>query len=188
MIQYHIYGNVVPNGPIDYTTPMATTASLSSTSGPLASGIHQRIVRPFDTVTGYEDQNADARITIIIDAFGNDITNLPAAPVGLTVVQQAGGATRFHWVAGMGGGPPRRFDLYLGTPTPNYAVSRGSSAHLPMHAMFASVSGLTPGATYQAVVRASNGTGQEANTNTLTFTVPASGPNPVGSLTATAVP
>lgn len=82
MTQYHIYGNS-GSGPINYSVPLATTSSLTWTSGELTPGTWKFAVRAFDPATGLEEQNLDAAATITLDAGGNDISNRPAPPNAL---------------------------------------------------------------------------------------------------------
>lgn len=82
-IAFHVYGNG-GSGPIDYTTPIATTSSLAWTSGELAAGAMWKFgVRAFDTVSGLEEQNLDAAAVITLDAGGLDVSNRPAPPNAL---------------------------------------------------------------------------------------------------------
>jgi len=92
---YNIYSNG-GFGPINYSTPIATTTRLTWTSGPLLYPADWKFgVRAFD---GYgEEQNLDCAVEIILDSGGNDITQRPAAPVGLRAFALAGGAIRAEW-------------------------------------------------------------------------------------------
>jgi len=192
-IHYHIYASDMggSGGPIIYTAPIGDTTSLTFTTPALPfPGTYQFLVRPWDYATGYEDQNGDARLTVVLDVLGNDITKLPNAPYGLTIQQRANGSglLRFAYNPGGQGGAPTRFDAYIGVGSVNYAVSVGNCAYQRGRGMGITLSGLTAGSTYLAGVRARNATGQEQNTTTITFTVPASPPSAVLSLTAIASP
>jgi len=92
---YHIYSNG-GSGPINYSTPIATTYALTWTSGPLSYPADWKFgVRAFN---GYgEEQNLDCAVEIILDSGGNDITRRPSPPVGLRAFALAGGAIRAEW-------------------------------------------------------------------------------------------
>ncbi len=84
-ISYNIYGNDGRGGDVDYGRPIATTAAPPYTVGPLAAPSDNAFaVRAFDTVSAIEEANTDARVRIVIDAAGNDVTMRPNAVVGLS--------------------------------------------------------------------------------------------------------
>jgi hypothetical protein len=190
-IQYRIYASPPLGGPVDYSAPVATVAGLSWSSGSLSANARQTFaVRAYDTDTGLEDQNVDARLTVSLDALGNDITGLPNAPTGLGVRATAAGgaAVTWHYNPGGQGAAPSVFHVYIGTPTPDY----GSPAAIVPYvrggrAFLASLSGLADGVAYQVGVRAVNASGEEQNTATASVVGAVSGPLPVVSLTASAV-
>ena len=123
-ISYRIYGNDGRGGLIDYATPIAIIPAASvevagsfTTDPLLASSDNLFAVRAFDDVTGIEEANTDARVRIIIDAEGRDVTNCPTAVVGLATRWGIGEVCLVSWcysVAGQGG-VPTKFDV---TATP----------------------------------------------------------------------
>ena len=191
---YHIYANNGAGGPLNLTTPVATVAGTTWTTTVAKPSDTTWLVRTFDLATGLEDQNADARVTVVIGSTGTDLTALPNAPSGLTVVPTAGGGALATWVYSPGGqgGAPQGFHVYTGTPAVSYAtpvttVAYGgpyTGAGIAYHYQ-ARFTGLTDGTIYQVGVRTYNATGEESNTITAAVTGAASGPQPIPSLTAT---
>jgi hypothetical protein len=174
-------------GPVDYSTPIGTSAGLSFVLPPLAPGSDSTFgVRAFDASSGLEEANTDARLRIVTDTNGLDISGRPAPPVGLSVAAIAGGGIRVRWMASpsLPFAKPTGFHVYLGTPAPDYSHpaatvpaggDRDSSATLPA---------LTDGVTYQVAVRAFNAVGEETNTTTASITADATGPDNVDGLAA----
>ena len=185
-IHYNIYVNDSADGPVDYSTPIASgVTALFWDSGTLAVSTDTTFaVRAFDTVTGYEEQGVQARVRVVLDAAGSDITDRPSKPVGLTVVPMAGGTARVHWLypPGLPGLPPTGFHVYLNavlvaTVPPNLNTFNPYSA---------SLSGLADGVTYTVTVSAFNAVA-DGPLATALVTGMASGPDPVINLTATVI-
>jgi hypothetical protein len=190
MTSYRIYGNGGGGGPIDYSTPLATTASLTWTSGALAAGSRWRFaVRAFDTTSGLEETNVDAVVLLDLDAARRDVTSLPSPPEHLTVDPAAGGAV-VHWSYPFTAAAtrPTGFRIYAGSPTPDYGTVLTTVAYYrsPIAVFRATLTGLTPGVTYRVGVRAYNASGEETNTTVADVTIPASAPSNVDSLAGTA--
>ena len=191
---YHIYANNGAGGPLNLTTPVFTTANTTWTTTVAKPSDTTWLVRTFDLSTGLEDQNGDARVTVVIGSTGTDLTDLPNAPSGLTVIPTAGGGALATWIYNPGGqgGAPTGFHLYSGTPSVSYTtpvttVNYGSAyfgAGIAFHYQ-ASFSGLTDGTVYEVGVRSFNATGEEPNTITASVTGAAAGPQPIPSLTLT---
>jgi hypothetical protein len=121
-IAYHVYGNS-GNGPINYSVILATVTGLTWTSDALAYPADWKFgVRAFNGCG--EEQNVDVAVEIILDATGHDITNRPAAPIGLRAFARAGGAIRVEWAYPIINRPktPTGFHVYvgLGGPPPDY--------------------------------------------------------------------
>jgi hypothetical protein len=192
---YHIYSNTGAGDPINYASPVATITSPATTTWSSSALTHPGTwsfgVRAFDTVSGLEEENLDCSVTIVLDASGQDITNQPPAPVGLRAFATAGGAIRVEWIS-----PPttvvqqpQGFHVYFGTGgTPNYASPAATVlfAAATANTFATNLTGLTDGITYTIGVRAYNAIAEETNTNTVTVTADATGPNAVVSLTAIA--
>lgn len=121
---YHVYRNDGQGGPIDYDHPIATvgadpadpTAGLTFTPGPLLRPSDNLFaVRAFDDVSGIEEANTDARVRLILDAAGVDVSSRPGPVVGLAARWSLGDEALVSWgyqAAGRGG-PPARFDLFV---------------------------------------------------------------------------
>jgi hypothetical protein len=189
---YHIYSGNTSGGPVDYTTPVATTASLSWTSGALAANTTiNYAVRAFDTVSGLEEANVDARVTVRTNASQLDITGRPNVPTSLTARATAAASLQVRWQYNPGGqgGAPTGFHVYAGTPSVSYATPAATVAYVPgsVRPYQATLTSLTDGALYQVSVRAYNASGEESNTTVMSVTAKATGPKAVDSLTATVV-
>jgi hypothetical protein len=158
-ISYNIYANDGAGGDVDYTTPIATTSDLSYATGPLAASSDNTFaVRAFDTVSGIEEANTDARVRIVVDANGNDVTARPNAVVGLSARPTVGGTCWVSWgydPAGQGG-PPSTFNVTLTAgSTPSLADPVASIASLPgVPGYGCSLSGLAGNTPYTIAVQA----------------------------------
>lgn len=187
---YRIYGNGGGGGPIDTTTPLATTAALTWTSGVLPADSGWKFaVRAFDAASGLEETNVDAVASLDLNAVQRDVTNLPFPPEHLTVDPTAGGAV-VHWSYPFtaAANRPILFHIYTGSPTPDYGDIHATVFYTrsPIAVFRATLTGLTPGVAYQVGVRAYNATGEEQNTTVASVTIPASAPANVDSLAGTA--
>lgn len=190
-IQYHVYANDGAGGPVDYTTPIATTASLTFLSAVLAAPSSTIFaVRAFDTVTGFEDLNNDARVTVNINAAGADIANQPIPPIALTGTAQAAGKALVRWRASVAGLPagrlPTGFHVYQGTPTVSYASPVATVPYVKGLVDYSrQITGLADETIYQFAVRSYNATAEEANTVVVSVEAETTGPDPIDSLTGT---
>jgi hypothetical protein len=191
-LEYRVYANNGLGGPVIYTSPIATTSSLSQLVTPLSKPSDNTfLIRVHDTVTGYEDQNGDARVRIVVDSSGRDVTGQPNAPWGLTVTPTISGGVQVAWMYNPGGqgGPPTVFNVYAGSPAPNYSVKLAQVAarKAPGQIYIANLTGLTGGTAYQVAVRAQNAVAEETNTTTVSFTAVSAGPSAVASLSAAVI-
>jgi hypothetical protein len=187
--QYHIYANNSAGGPVDYQTVIATVNATSFATPALSPGSDTTFaIRAFDPASGLEEANVDARVRIILDALGNDITGRPAPVIGLTARAAAGGSIVVHWVRNPAAqaGRPTGYNLYAGSPTPNFSSPAATLADTGARDYRAMISGLTDGLAYQVVVRSFNAAGEEQNTNALTLTAVSTGPDPVDGLSVSA--
>src|SRR5690349_11807576 len=120
-IQYRIYSNNNAGGPVDYSAPVATVSGLTwdTPALPLSSDTTYA-VRAYDTASGLEDANVDARVRIVIDASGADVSARPNPPSHLTAEPRAGGKVMVTWQYNPGGqgAAPTGFRVYVGSPTP----------------------------------------------------------------------
>jgi hypothetical protein len=153
-ISYHIYANDGQGGEVDYATPIATTTAFTFTVGPLvAPSDNTFAVRAFDTTSGIEEANTDARVRVVIDPVGNDVSARPNPVNGLSARRTAGGTCWVSWgydATGQGG-PPTRFDV---TRTTGPSSPVASVAYLPGVAGYGcSLSGLVPTNAYAIAVQ-----------------------------------
>lgn len=188
MISYVIYKNLVSAGPVDLSAPYGTSATLTFDTSALAYPFtHNFLVRSYDTVTGIEDVGTDARVTIVLDAAGSDVTGRPAAPIGLSAQAIANGGIRVEWsyLPVPGAAAPTSFRVWAQVGTLNYALAPDATAspYDPDRSEWsADIAGLADGVTYTVGVRATNASGDETNTATVTVTADATGPLPVAAL------
>lgn len=97
-IVYNIYANDGTGGPVDYSTPIATTSELTYVPTILLPGTDTTFaVRAQAVETDLEDKNTDAFVRIVIDASGTEIGNLPGSPFGLGINPVAGGGCVVSW-------------------------------------------------------------------------------------------
>ena len=188
-ILYNIYKNDGNGGLVDSTTPIASTADLSYNAGNLAAPSDTTFqLRAVDSATGLEEANTQARVRIILDASGNDVSARPNAPHALSARTTISGGCEVTWAyspAGQGG-PPVGFFVYL---TPGPIQSYGQPA-----AMIAFQSGvvgyvsdlvsLADGQTYTVAVRSYNSAATEPNTTSVTILGVARGPSSIEGLSA----
>ena len=192
-LEYHVYSNTGIGDPINYTSAIATTGLLGWTSSPLTSpGVWRFGVRAFNPVSGLEEENLDASITLILDASGRDITNRPLPPTAIRAFATAGGGIRVEWAYNtINPSPvPTGFHVYIGTGgTPNYLSPAATISFQASIAgtFVANLASLENGTTYTVGVRAYNATAEEPNTNTVNVTAASVGPTAVLDLTATAI-
>lgn len=189
-IQYHIYANDQAGGPVDYSTPVGTTALTTFVSPALAAGSNVSFaVRAFDPASGLEEENVDARVRILLDQNGQDVSGRPGAPAGLTVTPLAGGALRVHWLPcpSAQAARPTGFHVYLGSPAIDYTTPATTVSANGSRDYRADLPAQSDGTTYLVAVRAFNAAGEESNTLTVPARADATGPDPVDALTATPV-
>lgn len=189
---YHIYMNDGAGGAVDYTTIVSTVSALTySTSALTFASDYTFAVRAFDPSTGYEESNTDARIRLVLNGSGVDVTARPNAPTNATAIPTVGAGVAIHWnYSPLGqGGAPTAFDVWITAGTsPGYSGSPAVSVpySFGQFAYTANVSGLTDGTTYTASVRARNATATEPNVSAFaTFVADSTGPGTVDSLAAT---
>jgi len=188
-IQYHVYTNNAAGGPVNYQAPIATVAGTSFATPPLAAGSSTTFaVRAFDTASGLEEANVDARVRIVLDALASDITGRPAPVLGLSARTAAAGAIVVTWLMNpvVLAARPSGYHVYVGTPIPSYVSPVATVPDTGMRHYTATVPALADGQTYQVVVRAFNAAGEENNTSVVSITARSSGPSDVDSLSITA--
>lgn len=192
MILYDVYSGPDGGGPIDYTTPIATTSSLSLVvSGPTPGTSRRYGVRVRDSVTGLQEKNTDAQILVAASMSGTDATYVPFACQAVRGVPKPGGTVVIEWAWPYLDG--RRlvkwFNIYLGRTGAVVFGRPAATVHYPalkagVFHFRAVLPGLLDGIGYSVVVRAANAFGEEQNTTTANFTARSSGPAPIGSLTS----
>ena len=185
-ISYNIYKNNDAGGPVDYTTVISNTASLSYAAGALGANKDTTwAVRATDGTL--VETNIDARVRVITDGSSHDITARPSAPQGLSGHATAGGGALVLWVypPNSPGGTPTGFHIYRGTPSVSYASPIGTVAFSAGRVSYSFTdTGLSDEVAYQYGVRAYNATAEEPNTTVLSLTGEVNGPTHVDSLAA----
>lgn len=163
-IGYRIYRNDGAGGPIDYTTPYATTTATSITLPAVAPGSNYLYaVRAYDTVTGYEESNATAVAPLVTSASGADITRVPNAPAGAWAEPRGadGALVRWTYQGGMELGVPAGFRVYANAGSSvNWALA--PKATVPRNvrdAYRADITGLPVGTNVAVGVEAYNAVG-----------------------------
>ena len=182
---YQVYSNTGSGDAINYATPVATTLSSDTTwtsTALAAPGAWKFGVRAFNS--DGEEQNLDCAATIVLDAFGNDITNQPLPPTGLRSFGTPGGGIRTEWWYALTRGPttPTSFNVYLGTGgTPDYATPIATVLYSVgiFNVFVSNVGPLSNGVTYTIGVRTANASGEEKNTVTVFCTADSTGPSAV---------
>ena len=158
-ISYNVYANDGRGGLINYQAPIATTQGLTHLVGTLAAPSDNTFaVRAFDLVSGIEEANTDARVRIIIDASGNDVSARPNAVIGLAARPMAGGTCWVSWgydTTGQGG-PPSDFRVSLTVGAiPSLEEPAATVAYLPGVAGYGcTLSGLASNTLYIIAVQA----------------------------------
>lgn len=171
-ILYNIYSNGGTGGPVDYTTPVASTPGLSLEMGPLSiPGDYTFAVRACDQSTGLEEANTDASVRIVLGADGTDITQLPSPPSALCLSASAGGSCRVSWTyrPSRSSGVPDGFQILL---TCVGSTDPGCTATVPFIPGQVGYSCELPGpfvyATYTARVQAYNTIGLDSGNQQVT--------------------
>jgi hypothetical protein len=174
VIVYDVFSNDGHGGPIDYTTPIGTTSSLSYVLPSLATSADWSFgVRSRDTANAVTDLNVDARVRIHLDASGNDLASLPNPPVSMNATPSKAGGVYLTWQyerRGQGA-LPKSFKVYI-TPvsagSPSWITPAASIAFRADRDLYAAtVGGLSNGVEYFLGVRSSNDAGIESNVNVL---------------------
>lgn len=192
---YHVYANTGAGDPINYAAPVATVTSATTWSPPsdLTPGTWSYGVRAYDTVSGDEEQNLDASVTIVIDVDGRDVTDRPAPPTGTRAMPIAGGSIRVEWYyppSTSGPTTPTGFNLYC---TAGATVSYAAPAVVLPYSqgLFGTfqcdIAGLVSGQSYSIGVRAYNAVAEEPNTYAVAATADSAGPLAVDSLVGAAI-
>jgi hypothetical protein len=190
-ILYYIYSNAGTGDAIDYTTPKAVKTADSWTSAALnAPGDYKLAVRAYDARTGLEERNVDAVVELKLDVSGNDVTLVPAAPLGLRAFPIAGGKIRVEW-SGACGDPsmlPVGFNVYCRAGSIDYSHPAASVPWAAGRAGSFSedLGGLTGGVSYSIAVRAFTSVREEPNKTVVVVAADTTPPVHVDSLVAIA--
>jgi hypothetical protein len=199
-IVYYVYAGDSNGGPVDYSRLIGQTYLLTFDSVPLAHSTSTRFgVRVHSSVTGLTEQNTDAQVFIVVGPAGEDLSNLPPAPVGLTVRAAKGGTAVVEWAYPYLKLPslPTGFHVYLTAgSTLDYATPAATVPYGPASLPIAfrrpqpgnyraTLTGLADGTSYVVGVRAYNAAGEEANTVALSVVGDTTAPLNVANLTAT---
>jgi hypothetical protein len=192
-LRYHIYSGSDTGGPVDSSTPIGDTATLSFTVAVAAPSDTTFAVRTYDDVTGFEDANTDARVRVVVDALGVDITGRPASPSGLSAIPGAGGTAEVRWSYPPTASPaPTIFKVWIvaGAGPSDYTdPPDATTAYLSGTSSYSvTLSGLTDGATYTVGLRAYSSVSglDDGNTATATLVGDSTGPDAPDLFTITA--
>jgi hypothetical protein len=186
--RFRIYANDGLGGPINFTTPVATVTGTSWTTPTLLpNGVYRYCVRTFDTVTGLEDDNADAIVEIRLDASGYDVSGVPSPAFAISARATASGGAQvsWAWLPRPNEANPTGFRVWLTAGvTVNYAAAPTATVAFVAgrRAYGAALTGLVAGTTYSIGVRAYNAAGDEPNTERAELVGLASPPGTVSGL------
>ncbi len=167
---YNIYANDGLGGSVNYMATVATTPSLSWTTGLLKPSSDTTFaVRSYNSSTSLEESNTEARVRIILDASGQDVSARPNAPSAVVARAVAAGKCLVSWsyLPSGQGGWPTAFSVYLtqGT-TASYTAPAASVPFIPGQLAYScTLSGLADGSIYATAVRAFNAAATESNTS-----------------------
>lgn len=170
---YRIYSNHGTGGPVDFSSPVATTSDPAYDSGPLGVSTDTTfVVRAYDLGTGLEQAGSEARARVVVGPDGSDLSGLPNAPHALVLSPSQGGGGRVSWAyaPAEGFGPPTGFRVFLGPgPVVDYS---SPAATVPYTRGRVGYSCVLPGpptlTACTAAVRSCNAAGAEGNSNTVT--------------------
>lgn len=188
---YRIYSNDGQGGPVNYATPIGSTTGLSFACAALPpSSDTTFVVRTYDATLGIEESNTDARVRIVIDQNGQEISGPPWPPSALHVRPLSGGRCRATWAYWPNTGPsPVGFQVYLTQVTAaNYTTPAATVAYSPGTMGYSCVlTNLSDGLVYNVAVRSYNSVVTEANTTVVAQVVgDSTPPDNVDSLQAVA--
>lgn len=171
-LEYRIYGNDGAGGPVDVSTPIATTSSLSYSLPALAlNSDNLFLVRTHDTVTDLEDKSVEAIIRIVIDGSGADVSNRPAPPSLVTARISAAAKAFVTWIHSKvaPGGKSVGFKVWMTAGgTVDYTASPNATVPVSFtrdYVYRTTLTGLTDGTLYTIGVRAYNATGLSVTAN-----------------------
>jgi hypothetical protein len=175
-IVYNIYVNDGAAGPVNYATPVGTTAGLTHITLPLPIGSDTTFaVRALDTSTNLEEANTDATTRILLDANGGDVSNHPNPPHAIAVSAVSGAACLVSWAfnAAAHFGTPVGFQIFLAEGS---SVAYGSPVatvpYVPGQVGYAcTLPGPYTRSSYSAAVRSYNAAGSDGNTVVVTAIV-----------------
>jgi hypothetical protein len=193
-IVYNVYSNGGSGGPVNYSTPIATTSNLSYTVGPLPPASDYRFtVRAMDTAAGIEAANTQASVRVVLDASGLEVGQRPNAPSALTARATSNGGCLASWAYQSIGqaAPPTRFLIYLTAgPTADLTTPIATVAYIPATSNYSrQLVGLADGSAYTvAVVARGASSGLASAAVTALVYGDSTPPNAVDALVAVPVP
>jgi hypothetical protein len=193
-IVYNIYSNGGSGGPVNYSTPIATTSNLSYTVGPLPQASDCRFtVRVKGTVAGIEESNTQASVRVVLDASGLDVGQRPNAPSALTARATSNGGCLAAWAYQSVGqiAPPTCFLIYLTAgATANLTTPSATVAYVPATSSYScQLVGLADGSAYTvAVVTQGASSALASAAVTALVSGDSTPPNAVDALVAVPVP
>ena len=190
---YRIYSNGGGGGPVDFSAPLASTAGLSYTAGPLGASTDTTfVVRAYDTASGLEQAGSEARTRVVVGPDGTELSGLPNPPHAPAISAAVGGAARVSWAyaPAESWGTPTGFHVYISPgATVDYSSPAASVSYSARWIGYACVlPGPYPDSNHTAGVRSFNATGVEANTVTAVALLGVPTPYAMGPVVATAGP
>jgi hypothetical protein len=156
-IVYNIYSNGGSGGPVNFSTPIATTTNLSYTVGPLSPTSNYRFtVRSMDTAAGIEESNTQASVRVVLDATGLEVGQRPNAPSALTARATSNGGCLAAWAYTSAGqvASPTSFLIYLTAgPTVDLTTPAATVVYIPATSSYScQLVGLADGSAYTVAV------------------------------------
>lgn len=85
------------SGPVDYSTPLASVTGTSYVHAVPASADAVFAARRYDTVSGLEERNVDARWRVRTGPAGEDLTAVPGPAAGLSAYRGPAGTVVVRW-------------------------------------------------------------------------------------------
>jgi hypothetical protein len=171
-IIYRIYTNGGTGGPVDYSVPIATTTGAAVSGIVVSNGSDTTFaVRALDDVSNKEEANTDARVRILVDNAGQDVSGRPNPPHALSLASSTSGACRVSWAYAPAARfiAPLGFHVYLSEESNTTTViSTATVEYSPGKIGYSYVFvGPYPQSTYTAAVRSFNAAGEDAGPSSI---------------------
>ena len=187
-ILYRIYANNGTGGPVDFSTPVGSTATLSFGVGPLAApGDYRFAVRAFDTATGIEEANTQVYVDLRLDPSGLVLRARPNPVHALIARPTAAGGCRIDWAYSPAGQAASPVDFLATLSAAGLAPVSATVNYRPGTSNYScSFAGGTAEAIDTVTVLARTSGGDAGNAISTTVRTDSTPPDDVDGLTATA--